>query len=122
MFCSALSGPALFCAECGDALPAADAECPRCRRDAPERAESPGLIGTMWALSGLAWVCGYCFEVPLGLLLDMVAVILALVLVCGRSRRNKKHGKAKLGLELAFFLILALAAAVAVLREPATPP
>ena len=54
----------------------------------------------MWILTFIAWTSGLAGEASLCYLLDGVAVILAIVLVCKPSGTDKANGWVKIGAEI----------------------
>lgn len=63
------------------------------------------MIVSMWTLTVISWALGLCGLLPIALPVDVIAIVLAFVLVGSRSPEDRGHGKAKLWLELIAFVI-----------------
>ena len=110
---------AIFCQRCGHRFgeplpPALPQTPPAASAGAPPRTEpaapaaspvpaqtraSGGSITTMWLLSLVAWVLFLAGAAPVGILLDLVTVIIALTLVGSRSGTDRTNGWIKLTIE-----------------------
>ncbi len=62
------------------------------------------IVG-MWLLTAAAWGAGALGAMPFGLILDGVAIIIAIFLVCTPSATQKANGWVKIGLEIIAFLV-----------------
>ena len=65
----------------------------------------PGRITVMWLLSFIALIVFIGGGVGIGLLIDLIAVIIALTLVAARSSVDKGNGWVKLALEIVAFFV-----------------
>ncbi len=61
------------------------------------------LIVVMWSLTLFCVMMTAAGDAPVGLLADLVALAIAIVLVCGKSSADKVNGWVKIGLEIAAF-------------------
>ena len=99
-----------FCLHCGTKTTSSFASTPPPQQNyrwAPS--SHGGMIATMWILTFIAWTSGLAGAAPLCFLLDGVAVILAIVLVCKPSGTDKANGWVKIGAEvLAFFTTISV--------------
>ncbi len=64
-----------------------------------------GLIVTMWLLTGIAWSAFLLGVASFGLLMDAIAVVVAIVLANSRSRGDKANGWVKITLEAIAFVV-----------------
>ena len=90
-----------FCLHCGTSTATAFASTPQFQQNyrlAPS--SHGGMIATMWFLTFFAWTSGLAGIAFLCYLLDGIAVILAIALVCKPSGTDKANGWVKIGAEI----------------------
>lgn len=90
-----------FCLHCGTKTTTPVASAPLTQQNYRLASSShSGIIAIMWILTFIAWTSGLAGEASLCYLLDGVAVILAIVLVCKPSGTDKANGWVKIGAEI----------------------
>lgn len=98
----------LFCNGCGMQF---TQTVPMATQNGQKQERADGGIFLMWLFTILAWVFGVGINPLVGFGVDLIALILAVVLVTGTNQAGKTNAKVKFGLEVFAFLAAFLQAA-----------